>query len=114
ADRLAYQLEQLGIKQNDKVIMQLPNGFEFIVTYFAVLKTGAIIVPINTKLTSNEVKYIEQHGEAKAFVDECGREGEFGTKQCEIKLTSGNATESWISLYDLLNSEATTHYESTF
>src|SRR5690625_1221804 len=70
ADRLAYQLEQLGIKQNDKVIMQLPNSFEFVVTYFAVLKTGAIIVPINTKLTLNEVKFIEQHAEAKARSEE--------------------------------------------
>src|SRR5699024_9867203 len=63
---------------------------------------------------SNEVKYIEQHAEAKAFVVEGGREGEFDTIQCDIKLTSGNATESWISLYDLLNSEATKQYESTF
>lgn len=114
ADRLAYQLEQLGIKQNDKVIMQLPNSFEFIVTYFAVLKTGAIIVPINTKLTLNEVKFIEQHAEAKAFVVEGGREEEFATIQCDVKLTSGHTTDSWISLYDLLNSEATKQYESTF
>ena len=43
-DRAAIGLMQLGIKQQDFVLVQLPNWHEFIVSFFALQKIGAIVV----------------------------------------------------------------------
>ena len=41
-DRLACHLLRLGITTYDRVILQLPNSVEFVLTYFACQKIGAI------------------------------------------------------------------------
>jgi acyl-CoA synthetase (AMP-forming)/AMP-acid ligase II len=67
-NRLASSLARLGIQTGDKVILYMPNTQEFIISYFAVLRLGAIVVPINARLTAEEVKYIIHHSEAKALI----------------------------------------------
>ncbi len=67
-NRLASSLLKKGIRQGDRVVLCMPNTKEFLLTYFAVMRIGAIIVPINAKLTLPEVSYILEHCGAKAFV----------------------------------------------
>jgi acyl-CoA synthetase (AMP-forming)/AMP-acid ligase II len=67
-NRLASNLDELGIQTGDKVILYMPNTQEFAISYFAVLRLGAIVVPINARLTAEEVKYIIHHSEAKAII----------------------------------------------
>jgi len=67
-NKLSNALLNHGIKQGDKIILFMPNSPEFIISYFAVLRIGAIIVPVNAKLTSNELSYIIEDSEAKAFI----------------------------------------------
>ena len=43
-DRLALSLMDLGIKKQDRVLLQLPNWIEFVYAYFAIQKIGAITV----------------------------------------------------------------------
>lgn len=66
--RLAHALKTYGIMPGDKVILFSPNTIEFVYSYFAVQRLGAIIVPINAKLSTGELKYIIEHSEAKAFI----------------------------------------------
>jgi long-chain acyl-CoA synthetase len=47
-DRLANALAGLGVKKGDKVATILPNCPQFIMTDFAVLKAGAVLVPCST------------------------------------------------------------------
>ncbi len=47
-----------GIKPGDRVGIFLPNCIEYIFTYFAINRIGAIGVPINSYLTDGEVEYI--------------------------------------------------------
>src|SRR5690625_573822 len=68
ADRLAAGLEKAGVEQGDKIILVLPNGYDFVVSYFAVLKIGAIVVPINDSLTGMEVERIYHDAEAKGII----------------------------------------------
>src|SRR5699024_6181416 len=49
-NQLADSLRKKGITQGDKVILHMPNTKEFLFTYFAIHRLGAIIVPINAKL----------------------------------------------------------------
>ena len=58
ADKLAAFLSEQGVKEGDKVALFLRNSAEFIYTIFAVSKLGAILVPINTFLKSEELSYI--------------------------------------------------------
>jgi long-chain acyl-CoA synthetase len=57
-DKLAAFLVQKGIKEGDRIALFLRNSPEFIYTVFAVSKIGAISVPINTFLKSEELDYI--------------------------------------------------------
>jgi len=57
-DTLAAYLDEKGVKEGDKVALFLRNSAEFIYAIFAVSKLGAIVVPVNTFLKSEELSYI--------------------------------------------------------
>ncbi|WP_174612923.1 class I adenylate-forming enzyme family protein [Virgibacillus ihumii] len=57
-----------GIDKGDKVALLMPNVIEFAIAYFAVQRLGAIVVPVNAKLTGSEVEYIVENSDAKAFI----------------------------------------------
>jgi len=70
ANQVANGLVSRGIKQDDRVVLFLSNGYHFVVAYFAVLKIGAVVTPINTKLTTLEIEYILNDSNASAFLTE--------------------------------------------
>jgi len=51
ADRLAAALGKIGVKKGDKVCLFLPNCLEFVISDWAVLKTGAAVVPTSVLRT---------------------------------------------------------------
>ncbi len=61
-------LKALGIAKGDKVAMMLPNIPEFVISYFAILKLGAVAVTINTLSTSHELLYLLDNCDARAFI----------------------------------------------
>jgi long-chain acyl-CoA synthetase len=65
---LGNRLKSLGIKKGDKVAIMLPNTPEFIISYFAILKLGAVAVTINTLSTAYELKYLLGNSDSKAFI----------------------------------------------
>jgi long-chain acyl-CoA synthetase len=65
---IANQLKQHGIKFGDRVALFLPNGIDFIATFFAVLGIGAVVVPINPLLKADEISHILQDSEASILV----------------------------------------------
>ena len=68
ADALAAFLSSNGVKEGDKVALFLRNSAEFIYAIFAVSKLGAILVPINTFLKSEELSYILEDSESKVLI----------------------------------------------
>ena len=67
-DRLAVGLIQLGIQKGDTVLLQLPNWAEFIYSYFALQKIGAIPVLLISGYLQLEVSHLCQLTEAKAWI----------------------------------------------
>jgi len=63
-DRLARGLVELGVAKGDKVGLWMPNIPEWVVVYFAVARVGAVVVPMNTRYKSHEVRYILEDSEA--------------------------------------------------
>lgn len=67
-NRLANALLSLGLKKGNKVAFMANNCHEFAEAYFAVAKTGLIIVPVNARFNTNEVTYTLNQSESDAFV----------------------------------------------
>lgn len=56
-DRLAAGFASLGVKKGDRVGVFIPNTPQFVMAYFALLKTGAVVVAINPLYTPREIEY---------------------------------------------------------
>ncbi|MCU0533230.1 MAG: long-chain fatty acid--CoA ligase [Hydrococcus sp. Prado102] len=67
-NRAANSLRGLAINQGDRVALFLPNIPEFIISYLAILKLGAIAVSVNVMLKSAEVRYILNDCTAKLVI----------------------------------------------
>ena len=58
SDQLAHKLRQLGVKKGRRVAILMNNCPEFVIAFFAILKAGAVCVPLNVFLTLSELRYI--------------------------------------------------------
>jgi long-chain acyl-CoA synthetase len=67
-DAFAHFLITQNVQVGDKVAMIVSNSAEFIITYFAISKIGAVIVPINTMLKAEEFNYILNDCGAKILI----------------------------------------------
>ncbi len=56
-DRFAAALQALGVKKGDKVSIHLPNSPQFVIAYYGVLKTGAVVVPTNPLYVEREIEH---------------------------------------------------------
>ena len=80
-DKAAMYLQAIGVKFGDKVGMAVVNSQEFIIAYFAVTAIGAVAVPMNTFLKSEEFSYI---------LNDCGAEILFASSQLAKELAPLN------------------------
>ncbi|ETW92527.1 MAG: hypothetical protein ETSY1_43240, partial [Candidatus Entotheonella factor] len=67
-NRVANGLRQCGISTGDRVCVMLSNCPQFLYTWFALMKLGAILVPINSAFRSTETHFILEHSGAAAIV----------------------------------------------
>ncbi|MDT4987342.1 MAG: fatty-acyl-CoA synthase [Micromonosporaceae bacterium] len=56
--RLAYGLRARGVKRGDRVAYLGPNHPAFVESLFATATLGAVFVPINSRLTAAEIRYL--------------------------------------------------------
>ena len=68
SNALAGNLVKLGVKPGDRVTLYSPNSWEWIVSYYGALKTGAVINPVNVMLTPAEVAYVTKDCGAKILI----------------------------------------------
>lgn len=66
--RLAGALETLGLKSGDKVALLLYNTQSFVLSYFALLGLGVVVIPLNTRLTAPEIDTILNDSEARILM----------------------------------------------
>ena len=71
-DRWSAQIAEVflaqGLKKGEHVVILAPNVPEFTAVYYAVLRIGAVIVPINTLFLPNEIAGLVEHSDAKLMV----------------------------------------------
>jgi acyl-coenzyme A synthetase/AMP-(fatty) acid ligase len=69
-NKLANGLLKTGIRKGDKICVMMTNRPEFLYSWFAINKIGAIMVPVNTAFRGPELAYIIRHAESKAIICE--------------------------------------------
>jgi long-chain acyl-CoA synthetase len=83
AARLAAVLKQKGLEEGDRVGVMLPNVPYFPVVYYAVLRAGGVVVPMNVLLKGREVQfYLEDSGAKLLFAwHDFGEAAEHGAEE---------------------------------
>jgi len=66
-DRWSAALQALGVKKGDRVAYIAPNTHEQLESFYAVPQIGAVLVPINYRLTAEDFVYITSHSGAKVL-----------------------------------------------
>ena len=56
-NKVANALVEMGIGHGDKVALDCPNLPYFPIVYYAIMKTGAVVVPICVLFTPREIEY---------------------------------------------------------
>src|SRR5262249_44217451 len=60
-DRWSSALQAMGVKKGDRVAYIAPNTHEQLESFYAVPQIGAVLVPINFRLTPEDFVYIANH-----------------------------------------------------
>ena len=68
SNRLANRLLNVGIKKKDRIVLLFQNCPEFAISYFAILKIGAIAVVLDFRLSPAELEPIFQEAEVSAII----------------------------------------------
>ncbi len=68
ATRLANALIDLGIRRGDRVAYLCPHTPEMLVGHFGVPLAGAVLVPLNTRLSAEEIRFICDDSGARLLV----------------------------------------------
>ncbi len=68
ASAFANGLVAAGVEPGDRVTLWGPNSWQWLVAYYAIAKTGAVLNPVNVMLTPEEVEYIVKDAGACTIV----------------------------------------------
>ena len=64
-DRWSSVLQQLGVRQGDRVAYLAPNTHAQLESFYAVPQIGAVLVPLNYRLTADDFVYLINHSGAR-------------------------------------------------
>ena len=67
-DAVARGLIAFGIGPGDKVVLWMPNRPEWLYTFFALSKIGAVVVPVNTRFRTNDLEYVVRQSDATTLI----------------------------------------------
>ena len=68
SNRAANGLVAAGVQPGDRVALYGPNCWEWLVAYYGIAKTGAVVIPVNVMLTPDEVRYVVEDSGTRAVV----------------------------------------------
>lgn len=119
ANRFANLLLTRGVKKGDKVAILLMNCIEWLPIYFGILKSGAVVVPLNYRYTADEIRYCLDLADADALVfgpEFIGRVEEILDKVPRVKncFYVGDDCPSFADSYDRLITYCSSQAPSVF
>ncbi|WP_084783313.1 class I adenylate-forming enzyme family protein [Bacillus dakarensis] len=112
SDRLIASLQsKYGIKKGDRIATLLGNSFEFAIIVMACVKSGTIMVPVNTKLRTPEVAFVLSNSRPKVLlcdqdllpvVEDCKKNFQAAEPYTRSIVSIGEKTTDYDSLAGLL------------
>lgn len=63
-----YLSKELGIKDGDFVMHLQNNSFEWLITYYGIIKIGAVVVPLNFRFLGPDILYAAKICDPKIFI----------------------------------------------
>jgi len=105
-------LKRLGVRMEERVLLLLPDVPEFAFSFFGTIKIGAVAVPVNTLLKSQDYKYLLNNSRARVaivgdsllpLVQAIPREE---LRYLETIVVQGKAPAGMLGLEDLVNSSS--------
>lgn len=68
SERFAGCLVEMGVRKGDRVMIYIANCVQWFITFLAVQKIGAVIVPVSPIYTSFEIEYMINDSDAKSII----------------------------------------------
>jgi|KBSMisStandDraft_5_1062788.scaffolds.fasta_scaffold18334_5 long-chain acyl-CoA synthetase len=68
AEALAHSWLQQGLQPGDRIALHWRNGIELATCYYACFAAGLVAVPVNNRLTPEEIAYVLEHSGARAYL----------------------------------------------
>jgi fatty-acyl-CoA synthase len=101
-DRWSAAMQAMGVKKGDRVAYIAPNVHEQLESFYAVPQIGAVLVPINFRLTAEDFVYITSHSGSKVlcvhpdYLDAIdGVRDELGGVEHFVSLGSAGGRKGW-------------------
>jgi acyl-CoA synthetase (AMP-forming)/AMP-acid ligase II len=109
ANQLCWALRALGLEHGDRVALLSYNGHHYVESFFGPAKGGLVIMPLNWRLTADELAFILKDGGAKAIIFDA----DFAAVVSEIRArgADGSVIEHWIEIGD--STDFALGYEAT-
>src|SRR5438445_601647 len=108
-DRWSSALQSMGVVQGDRVAYIAPNTHEQLESFYAVPQIGAVLVPINYRLTAEDFLYITSHSGAKVLCVHPDYLDAIDGVRDQL-----NAVEHFVSLGSAGGRKGWTEYEAAF
>lgn len=86
ANQLARLLKGFGIGNEDIVPLMMDNSIEYVISYYAILKTGAVVVPFSNDLKPDSINHLFKELEPRAVIS--AKRFERLLKACDLSIPS--------------------------
>ncbi len=96
ANQLCHALGDLDLEPGDRVAVLAFNGHQFLESFFGPAKPGFVLMPLNWRLTADELAFILRDGGARALIFDA----QFAPVVQELRAGGGTDIEHWIGIGD--------------
>jgi benzoate-CoA ligase family protein len=106
-NRIGNALLHLGLQEEQRVLLVLPDIPEFVVAYFGAMKIGAVPVPTSTALRTSDYAYFLEESRARLAIVHSTLLAEFGPalagqRYCKHAIVCGEHAEGYVQWDQLL------------
>ena len=105
AERLAAHLQSVGVQKGDRVVLNMQNCPQLVITHFAILRMDAVVVPVNPMNRTEELKHYILDPDTKVAVTTADLAPELAA--------ASNALEKTQRLQHLLVTQFTDVFDAT-
>jgi long-chain acyl-CoA synthetase len=83
-DRLAAGLAAAGVGAGDRIVVLSFNNLEFVELYGAAAKLGAMLVPVNWRLSDDEIAYVVSDAEPKILIADAAHQEKLAARRSDL------------------------------